>query len=514
VIAARLSEDPSTRVLLIEAGPPDEDRNIHVPIGYLRLPRERLDWLYESVPEEACADRRIRLPRGRVLGGSSSVNAMIYVRGNPLDYDLWGVPGWSWNDLLPYFLKAEDHAGGASRWHQSGGPLGVTTPALPHPFSTAFLAAAERAGIPPNPDFNGERQDGAGLFALTQRDGLRASAADAYLHPAASRPNLTVLTGVEASRIVFDGTGAATGVVCVRAREQVTYAAQREVIVCAGSYNSPKLLMLSGIGPGDHLREHGIEVLADVPAVGSNLQDHLAAELLWMAPEPEEREARRRWRGTRLLLAARFGAFASNLAEAGAFVRCDPAAPAPDVQLHMAPVRFIDDDEDDAGEAHGVWVSPCLLTPASRGTVRLASPDTRTPPLVHNGFLAREPDRARMLAALRLALRVSAQQPLAQHCATRVSVPRSEDEADLAEHLAETAFAFYHPVGTCRMGGDAASVLDPELRVRGVQRLRVVDASAMPNVPRGNTNAPTIALAERAADVIRGGGVTAAHPSG
>jgi choline dehydrogenase len=503
VLASRLTEDPNVSVLLLEAGPPDEDENIHVPIGYLRMARSEYDWGYRSAPEAACDGRSINLPRGRVLGGSSSVNAMIYIRGNALDYDSWKVPGWSWRELLPYFLRAERNGRGASAWHGADGPLHVSDPRSPHPISEAFVTAGEQAGLARNGDFNGPAQDGVGMFQLTQREGMRDSAADAYLRPALGRENLTVLTGASAERILVEDSCA----VGVRARhagdgEPREHAAAREVIVCAGAYNSPQLLMLSGVGPAAHLRSHGIDVVHDAPAVGENLAEHVATEALWTSPEPDDRERRRRWRSMRLMLATQAGAFASALAEAGAFARSTDDQPAPDIQLHGAPVYFLGEDAEER-EAHGVWVSPCLLAPASRGTVRLASSDPARLPIVHNAFLTAEGDLRRLLDGLRLALKVCAQPGLAPFCSDPFRVPRDDTERALREHIAQTAFAFYHPVGTCRMGEDEDAVVDAGLRVRGVEGLRVVDASVMPTVPRGNINAPTIAIAERAADLIR-----------
>jgi choline dehydrogenase len=516
VLANRLSKDPDVEVLLIEAGPPDTDENIHVPLGYLQLAAE-LDWGYESAPEPECDERQIRLPRGRVLGGSSSTNAMIYIRGTASDYDDWGVPGWSWAELEPYFLQAEDNERGASRWHGVGGPLSVSEPRSVNAVSRAFVDAGVQVGLPRNEDFNGDEQDGVGIFQLTQRDGMRASAADAYLHPAMARSNLTVMTGTRVQRILFEGTRA-VGVQASRldrghALEPIELRTEREVILCAGAYNSPQLLMLSGVGPAAHLTTHGIEVLLDLPAVGENLSDHAATELLWTTPEPKDRAARRRWRSTKLMLATQHGAFASGLAEVGGFARVAADAPAPDIQLHCVAVQFLDGDtgvestdtHDAEPEAHGVWISPCLLTPHSRGSVRLASADPSAAPIVHNAFYTDTAgeDLKRMTTALRLALEISSQPALEPYCAAPFTTPDGDTADALRAHIARTTFAFYHPVGTCRMGVDADAVLDDRLRVKGLQGLRVVDASAMPAVPRGNTNAPTIALAERAADLIR-----------
>ncbi len=506
VLANRLSEDPDVRVLLLEAGPPDDEENIHVPLGYLKLGPE-LDWGYASAPEAGCAGRQIALPRGRVLGGSSSTNAMIYIRGNRRDYDDWGVSGWSWSELSPYFLRAEDNERGASEWHAVGGPLSVSDAHTINAVSRAFVEAAAQAGIARNEDFNGPVQEGAGFYQLTQREGLRASAADAYLRPAAGRANLTVMTDAQAQRVLFEGERA-IGVQASQGDRKLRLEAEREVILCAGAYNSPQLLMLSGIGPAEHLAEHGIQTLIDRRAVGENLSDHAATELVWMAPQPDDRVARRRWRSARLLLSMQTGAFGSNLAEAGCFARVGAGGQAadavPDVQFHVAPVQFLDEGVGDP-EAHGLWVSPCLLTPHSRGTVRLASADPSAKPVVRNAFYTAGDDLQRMVAAVRLASTICAQPALEHACAEPFTTPGGDSEEALREHIEATTIAFYHPVGTCRMGEDPDAVVDGELRVSGAEGLRVIDASVMPAVPRGNTNAPTIALAERAADVIRQG---------
>jgi choline dehydrogenase len=503
VLASRLSEDPAVRVLLLEAGPPDTKENVHVPLGYLQLASTDIDWDYHSAPERECNGRRIQLPRGKVLGGSSSVNAMVYIRGNRRDYDDWGVPGWSAAELLPYFLKAEDNERGASRWHGAGGPLPVSEGRSGNLISRAFVDAGVQAGLARNDDFNGEEQDGVGLYQVTQRDGTRASASVAYLHPAMERANLTVMPYMLAERVLFDGTRA-VGVQASQLGQQQEFRAEREVILCGGAYNSPQLLMLSGVGPADHLTLRELEVLLDQPAVGENLSEHAATQLVWTTPEEQS-----------LLLAlepaaleeyevTRTGPFASNLAEAGGFARVGSDAPAPDIQFHFAPVQIVDEGMSDP-EAHGVWVSPCLLTPHSRGSVRLASSDPTAKPIVRNEFYSAGDDMQRMIAGTRLTLDICGQTALARYCVEPFNTPDGDSDDALRAHVARTTFAVYHPVGTCRMGEDADAVLDPHLRVNGLESLRVVDASVMPVVPRGNTNAPTIAIAERAADLIRHG---------
>jgi choline dehydrogenase len=503
VLANRLSEDPDVQVLLLEAGPPDVNENIHVPLGYLQLAGTEVDWDYHSAPEHECDHRRITLPRGRVLGGSSSINAMVYIRGNRRDYDEWGVAGWSAADLLPYFVKAEDNERGASRWHGAGGPLPVSEERSHNKISHAFVDAGEQAGLARNDDFNGDEQDGVGMYQVTQRGGMRASAAVAYLHPAAERANLTVMPYMHVRRILFEGTRA-VGVLASQLGQEQELRAEREVILCGGAYNSPQLLMLSGIGPAEHLTMREIEVLLDQPAVGANLSDHAAAQLVWTTPEPESLLLALEPPALEQYEATQTGPFASNLAEAGGFARVGDGAPAPDTQFHLAPVHIVDEGLSDP-EAHGVWASPCLLTPHSRGSVRLLSKDPTAKPVVHNAFYTEGDDVQRMIAGLRLLLDICAQPAMQPYAQTPFNTPADDSEQALRAHVARTTFAIYHPVGTCRMGHDAEAVVDTELRVNGLEGLRVIDASVMPVVPRGNTNAPTIAIAERAADLIRHG---------
>jgi choline dehydrogenase len=498
VLAARLSEDPDVSVLLLEAGPPDVKENIHVPLGYLQLARTDVDWDYCTAPEPNCDGRRIPLPRGKVLGGSSSVNAMIYIRGNHADYDEWGAPGWGWDDLFPYFLKSEDNERGASEWHGAGGPLPVSEQRSGGAIPPAFVEAGVQAGLDRNEDFNGAEQDGVGMYQVTQRGGMRASAAVAYLHPAMERPNLTVMPYMHVNRVLFEGTRA-VGVEATQLGQAQELRAEREVILCGGAFNSPQLLMLSGVGPAEHLAMREIELLLDQPAVGENLSDHAAAFNVWTTPEPESLLLALEPAALEEFTATQTGPFASNLAESGGFARVEAGASAPDIQFHFAPVHIVDEGMGDP-QAHGVWVSPCLLTPRSRGSVRLASNDPMAKPIVRNEFYSAEEDLPRMVAAVQLMEEICAQPALRPYCAEPFTVPASGSEADLRAHIARTTFPIYHPVGTCAIG----SVVDTDLRVEGLEGIRVVDASVMPAVPRGNTNAPVIAVAERAADLIKG----------
>ncbi len=498
VLAARLSEDPDVSVLLLEAGPPDVNENIHVPLGMLSLGGTEVDWGYLSAPEPNCNGRRITLPRGKVLGGSSSTNAMVYIRGNHRDYDEWGVAGWAWDDLFPYFLRAEDNERGESDWHAVGGPLAVSDQRSGNRITPAFVEAGVEAGLARNDDFNGAEQDGVGMYQVTQREGMRASAAVSYLHPSMERPNLTVMPHMHVNRVLFEGTRA-VGVEASQLGQAQELRAEREVILCGGAYNSPKLLMLSGVGPAEHLAMRELEVLLDQPAVGENLSDHTATYSVYNTPEPESLLQALEPAAMEEYGATKTGPFASNFAESGCFARVGPGAEAPDVQVHVAPIQIVEDGVGDP-TAHGVWVSPCILTPESRGSVRLASNDPTANPVVRNAFYAEEADMTRMIAALRLCEEICSQPAFGPYAAERFNAAAGESDEDFRAHAAATTYEIFHPVGTCAIG----SVVDTELRVEGLDGIRVVDASVMPTVPRGNTNAPTIAIAERAADLIKG----------
>jgi choline dehydrogenase len=507
VLANRLSADPSVSVLLLEAGPPDASQNIHVPLGYLKLAHTEVDWDYWGAPEAQCNNRRIPLPRGRVLGGSSSINAMVYIRGNHRDYDEWGIEGWAWEDLLPYFIKAEDNERGASEWHGVGGPLAVSDQRSGNLITRAFVDAGVQAGLPRNEDFNGAEQDGVGMYQVTQRGGLRASAAAAYLHPVMGRENLTVLPYMQVHKVLFEGTRA-VGVLAAQLGELKELRAEREVILCGGAYNSPQLLMLSGVGPAEHLSMREIEVLLDQPAVGENLSDHAATYTVHTTPAPESLLLALEPAALEQYMATQTGPFASNLAESGGFARVGAAVSAPDVQFHVAALQIVEEGTRDP-DAHGVWVSPCLLTPNSRGSVSLRSNDPTAKPIIRNAFYSEGDDMERMIEAVRLAQEICGQPAMSPYCVEPYTCPEDDSERALRAHIASTTYAVYHPAGTCAIG----SVVDPQLNVIGLQGIRVVDASVMPVVPRGNTNAPTIAIAERAADLIAHGEQTVAGDS-
>jgi choline dehydrogenase len=501
VLANRLSEDPDVQVLLLEAGPPDTADFIHIPAAFAANYRSGVDWDLGSGLEPGLDDRRIYLPRGKTLGGSSSINAMIYIRGNPADYDEWSELGWGWDDVLPYFLRAEDNVRGASQHHGVGGPLRVSDSLARTGLSEAFIDAAAARGLPASEDFNGPRQDGIGWYQLTTRDGRRGSTAVSYLHPVMDRPNLTVETHVHAHRVLFDGTRA-VGVVGSRLSELLEFRAEREVIVSAGAYLSPQILWLSGIGRPDELALLQLPTVAEVPGVGLGLQDHPAFGATFICEEPvslkdaltEENLA---------LWAQGGGPLSSNVAEAGGFLRTRDDLGAPDVQFHM--VAAMHEQEGLVPPpAHGFTLSVCVVKPQSRGQVAVVSPDPTTKPFILHNYFAEPEDMRSAVAGLRTGLEIARTAPLAQYAQIAHSAPPSDSDADLEAHIRHTAQTIYHPTSTCRMGVDDLAVVDPELRVRGVEGLRVVDASIFPSVPRGNTNAPTIAVAEKASDLIRG----------
>jgi choline dehydrogenase len=503
VLAARLSEDPDVSVALIEAGPPDTIENIHVPVAFSALFRTQVDWDYSTAAEPGADRRRIYLPRGKTLGGSSSINAMVYIRGNRADYDGWreaGCEGWGYDELLPYFKRAEDNERGASELHGADGPLSVCEDRAPNPITDAFLEACAQAGLPANEDFNGAQQDGFGRYQRTQRDGRRCSAAVAYLHPAMSRPNLVVETYMQVNRVLFEGERA-VGVQAARLGELHELRATRETILCGGTYNSPQLLMLSGVGPAELLTMLQIPVVQDLGSVGQNLQDHPASGLTWAHDEPVSLFNPLTEENLVAFVGEGRGPLTSNVAEAGGFVRSSAALDAPDIQFHAAPAMYVDEPVLE----HGFGVAPCVLTPASRGYVVPLTPDPTAKPYILHNYLAEETDMARMVEGLRLAIEIARQPALAPYTTRPYYTPASDSEKDLRAHIRQQTFTLYHPVGTCRMGSDAEAVVDTELHVRGVQGLRVVDASVMPTVTRGNTNAPTIAIAERAAELIRHG---------
>jgi choline dehydrogenase len=499
VLAGRLSEDESARVLLIEAGPVDDAPEIHVPAAFSKLFQTKYDWSYLTECEPGLDGRRRFLPRGRMLGGSSSMNAMIYIRGNRRDYDGWaagGADGWSWQEVLPYFLRAEDFSDAASPWHSSGGPLTVSEGRSRHPLMDAYVTAAQEAGHPSTTDFNGPEQDGVGYYHLTQRGGLRCSTADAYLRPALSRPNLEVLTGVQCTRVLLDGDRA-TGVEVDRDGELLQLRAGQEVVLSAGAYNSPQLLMLSGVGVADELSARGITPHADLP-VGENLQDHPHVGLCYLT-DTESLLTAETPQNVRLLETEGRGPLTSNVGEAGGFHRTRPGLDAPDIQVHATPVMFHEEGISPVTD-HAFMFGAALLSPTSRGKVSLRSAMPSAKPHILHNYLTTEDDRATVIRALKMLLDIADQPSLRKHRRADFRVPRSTDDAGLLAFAQRELQTLYHPAGSCSIG----PVVDSRLRVHGVSGLRVVDASVMPTVVRGNTNAPTIMIAEKAADMIRG----------
>ncbi len=499
VLAYRLGEDPDVRIAVIEAGPADTDAQIHVPFAFGALLKSRVDWDLVSEPEPRLDLRRNYLPRGKVLGGSSSLNAMIYIRGNKLDYDEWaadGHEGWGYEDVLPYFRRAEDNDRGESRYHGAGGPLSVSDGRSLHPLVDSMIAAAIESGMPANDDHNGEVQDGAGRDQFTIRDGRRCSTAVAYLEPAVARGNVDVYTNSHASRILFEGDRA-VGVEFMRNDAFEELRAEREVLVCGGAYHSPQLLLLSGIGPAADLAPMGIEVRADLP-VGQNLQDHPVCSLQWLSNQ-----------GSMLVAfspeaAAQYeadasGPLSSNVGEGCTFLRSSPELPAPDLQFIFGPLQlheeFLGAISDDA-----YFFGPALVKPTSRGYVKLRSPVFHAKPRILHNYLATEEDRRAMIEGMRIAMDVGERHALDAARGDRFAYPASDSDADIMDFVQRRTHTVYHPVSTCAMG----PVVDDELRVHGFEGLRVVDASVMPSVPRGNTNAPVIMVAEKAADIIRG----------
>jgi len=506
VLAGRLSEDPTLRVTLLEAGSGTPPPMLAVPAAFPTLMRTSWDWDYRTAPQGELLGRELYWPRGRGLGGSSAINAMLYLRGHRLDYEQWarltGSAAWGWPAMQAMFIRSEDNSRGAGPWHGVGGPLAVSDPGFRHAAVARFLAAAGEYGLPATADFAVE-PEGVGWYQTTTRAGRRWSTATAYLRPAAGRPNLRVGTDVTVERIVIEG-GRAVGVEVATAEDpgrRRIVRAEREVLIAAGAVGTPQLLMRSGIGPADHLHECGLPVLVDSPRVGEGLVDHPAVPLIWDSRlrsihDSQTVGALLRWQ------LDGGGPLSSTIAEAGGFWRSDAALPAPDIQWHVGAAAFHDHGLTEP-RAPGFSIGPTLVAPQSRGRIRLNPRHPGHRPVIDPGYLREPADLVALIEAVRVSLAIARQRSLREVLRPR-SLPATEERSDIVAHIRATAETLYHPVGTCAMGADAGSVLDADLRVRGVDGLRVVDASAMPTVPRGNTNAPTIALAERACDLITG----------
>ncbi|MBP6596686.1 MAG: choline dehydrogenase [Arenimonas sp.] len=513
VLANRLSEDPGTKVLLLEAGPSDWHPFIHMPAAIAKLVGKKgVNWDYSTAPEPQLDGRLLWWPRGKVLGGSSSINAMCYIRGHARDYDEWaamGAEGWHWDNVLPYFKRSEGNQRGASELHGGDGPLAVSDPRHKNPLSEVFLEAAKQAGHAASEDFNGARQDGFGWYQTTTRNGSRSSSAEAYLAPVRKRPNLKVVTHAQANRVTFED-GRASGVVySVAGKGAFCEGAAREVILCGGAINSPQLLMLSGIGPAAHLRQHGIAVVQDLPGVGGNLQDHLDVCTLQRCTQGLSYDTTSDTLTALNYYLFKAGPGTSNIAESGGFLRSRLADDdRPDIQFHFVPAQ-LDDHGRNRLPGNGYTLHACNLHPRSRGRIYLASASAADKVRIEAGYLS-DPeghDLKVMLEALRLSRELLAQPAFAPYRGEELQPgEKKQDEADLVDFIRRKAESIYHPVGTCRMGraDDPEAVVDAQLRVRGVAGLRVVDASVMPKLVGGNTNAPTMMIAERAADLILG----------
>jgi len=508
VLANRLSEDPSVRVLLLEAGGKDRSPKIKIPAAFPEQFHTKLDWNFQTEPEPHVNGRSLYVPRGKALGGSSSMNAMLYVRGRPLDYDTWeaqGAAGWGYRDVLPYFIKSEDNVRGPSEYHGAGGPLHVAEQRSPRPLDRRLLQASEAAGIPRIADYNGPEQDGASMFQVTQKNGKRFSAADAYLRPALGRPNLEVRTGVTVLGVELAGPRA-VGVRLRKGRGGVEVVrAEREVLLSAGAIGSPQLLLLSGVGPGEDLRAAGVEVRHDLPGVGRNLQDHPFVTAIWEVSDRDTLYGADKPRPLAEWLLRKSGKLTSTVAEVVAFTRTRGGLPAADIQFHMGAAYF-EDHGAEVYDGHCMVIAPVLVSPKARGQVWLRSADPTAKPRILTNSLSEPEDVESMVAGMRLAREIAKQGPLREIVVKELkpgpgTVDREELEADLRRRL----MLIYHPVGTARMSDThEQAVVDSQLRVHGLQGLRVVDASVMPTIVGGNTHAPTIMIAERAADLIRG----------
>lgn len=512
VLAGRLTENPAVRVCLLEAGPADNSVLIHCPAGLAVMAKFELNgWGFNTTPQAALNNRRGYQPRGKVLGGSSSINAMVYIRGQHADYDHWaaqGNPGWGWEDVKPYFLRAENNERGADAWHAQGGPFNVADLRSPNRFSHHFTEAGVQAGYPHNTDFNGATQEGVGLYQVTHKNGERHSAAKGYLTPHLARSNLQVITGAHATRILFEGTRA-VGVEYRQGGALKQVHAGREVLLSAGALLSPQLLMLSGVGPAAHLQQHGIPVLHDLPGVGQHLHDHPDVVQVLDAPDLKDLFGLslsgmvQTLRGIIEWRKHRTGMLTTNFAEAGGFIKSDPSEPAPDLQLHFVIGKLVDHGRKTV-VGHGYSAHVCLLQPKSRGAVTLASRDPMALPLVDPNFLADPDDMARMVRGFKRTREILMQPALAKFGAKELAASASaRTDAEIEQFIRQYADTIYHPVGTCRMGPGPLDVVDAELRVHGLAGLRVVDASIMPRIVSGNTNAPTVMIAEKAVDLLR-----------
>ena len=510
VLANRLSADGRNSVLLLEAGPKDTNLWIHVPLGYGKLFKEKtVNWMYQTEPEPGLDGRSVFQPRGKVLGGSSSINGLLYVRGQHEDYDRWrqrGNAGWGYDDVLPYFRKAENQQRGADKYHGAGGPLPVSDWRHADPLSEAFVVAAAQTGIPTNPDFNGASQEGAGFFQTTTQRGRRASTAYSYLRPAKNRSNLHIETSALAQRVLFEGRRA-RAIEYRQSGAVRTARARKEILVSGGAYNSPQLLQLSGVGPAELLKQHGIDIVLDAPGVGNDLQDHLQVRLVTRCSQPVTLNDILNHPVRRVMAGARYAAFRKGpltiaAGTSGAFFKTNPRLATPDIQIHFLP--FSTDRMGEKLHSFSAFsASVCQLRPESRGSLRIKSADPAVPPEIRINYLATETDRTAFIEGFKILRKILAAPALKPYAVDEILPgPKVTSDEDILAFCRQTGSTVYHPTSTCRMGNDPLAVVDQRLRVRGIEGLRVVDASVMPDLMSGNTNAPTIMIAEKASDMI------------
>lgn len=505
VLALRLTEDPNTRVLLLEAGGPASAREVRIPAAFSKLYKTLVDWNYSTEPEPGLHNRKLYWPRGKMIGGSGSMNAMIYIRGNPTDYDDWaslGNEGWGFQEVLPYFKKSERQERGASEYHGASGPLNVSDLRCVNLLTRSFLSAAQELGIPANSDFNGASQDGAGLYQVTQKNGRRHSTADAYLKPARARGNLTVLTHSHAAKILLENHRA-VGVDYIRGRAIESVRVEREVVLAGGSVNSPQLLLLSGIGPADEIRRAGVRAFHDVPGVGKNLQDHLMVSVGYLCTRPVSMANAESLANFLRYLIFKRGPLVSNVAEAGIFWRTRPGLHEPDLQVLFGPAYYVNHGLSPRKE-HCFGFGPTLVTPESRGSISLRSGNPLEPPVICANYLSTPADMRVIVEGVKLSRQLAHAKAFEPYRGGELHPGSSvQSDEEIADFIRAEAQTLYHPVGTCKMGSDSTAVVDARLRVHGIDGLRVADASVMPRITSGNTNAPTIMIAEKASDAIR-----------